>query len=445
MDNESWTTNQTVYVSLLDRRILTFLYSFIVLVGLIGNLLIVLAVFKTKQLRKRPQFILLNLIVCDLITSTVSAPYYIYSINMPIPKESAQVIMICRLYIYLSYTLGFISIFALMIISIDRYIAVKMPYRYQKYISNEVTIACIVLSWFIPFLVAFPAVIIDGWLGYDGLAAGFCCVHWAAIDKTYFSLLIIICFVVPTLIIFCTNIRVYLIAKKQKKVDDTRRRTISQIERRKSVKSEASESSVQLDPLERLQTAEKKGRPKNTERNAYRVDTADNTRNRGSRETGHTDQKIDSIQNDTNRKIIGRHDSRKSLSRMGSFRRLSTVVSAHGTRLVRSRSQIMASARDIQIAVGTLMLVICYLLSWLPFVIPRILTTFKVNIPNDVTIYTPAFAYSNVAWDPILILWCRKELRKGVCSLFCRPNRIHMKSENNRMKSANCSGGVRIS
>ena len=328
--------------------VLTLFYALFIVVGLSTNLAIIFAVLRTKGLRKRQQIILLNLVTCDGFTIVMSAPYYIYSVNVTkIPPRTMLGTRLCKTYLLFSYALGFVSILSLLLISIDRYTAVVYPYFHQRHMTREKLICFSVLCWLIPSIVCVPAANIPGWLDFDGQPGGLCGVQWSKINPGYVIFSVGSLFLLPTFVIFYANIRVYLIAKRK------RRRIFP---------------------------------------SGYSKNSEEDSNNSGSV-----------------------HGSVRSLPLgvIATFQRITSIKKS-----IAFNRRFRTSKQDVQIAVSTLLLIGLFLLSWLPFVIPRVLHTFKIRIPEQVSNYTPVFAFSNVALDPILIFCCRNEIRKAVISFF---------------------------
>ena len=82
-------------------------------------------------------------------------------------------------------------------------------------------------------------------------------------------------------------------------------------------------------------------------------------------------------------------------------------------KMQKPRQEFRASARpELKVALATLLLTIGFWIAWLPFIFPRFLTVLKVRIPNKVTEYTTVCALMNSAWNPLIVLITRSELRK---------------------------------
>ena len=337
----------------INTQTLMPLYVIITLVGITTNLLIIVAVLKTKALRKRHSLLLLNLVTCDLVQVIVSSPYYIYSLNtysvykVELPIKTVFLVNLCKGYLFFSYGLGYVSILSLLLISVDRYMAVVYPFRYQIRITKGKIVLFSLLCWSLPFVFLLAAPIIPGWLDFDGRPGGFCGVQWSHVNFGFVLSNSSILFVLPTCLIFYTNIRVYNIAKKARRII-TPTTVVSEVKEIVNSVTSGQQNVAEFS---------------------------------------------------------------------GEFSKSRYFVLSDISKIRKSFTIKPSLSRDIHIAVGTLLLIGCFLLTWLPFVIPRILHTFGVKIPSSVSTYTPAFAFSSVAFDPLVILCCRAEIRKAVIKL----------------------------
>ena len=328
-------------------KVLTSLYVLITIVGITTNLAIIVAVMKTKALRRRPSLVLLNLVTCDFLQVIISAPYYLYSLNtysvndVEHPTKNVFLVSFCKGYLFFSYGLGHVSILTLLFISTDRYMAVVYPFFYQVRITRRKLIFFSFLCWLLPFLFCLPAI---RWFDYDGQPSGFCGVQWSHVNFVFAIANVAILFVLPTCLIFYTNIRVYMISKRiQSHVFPVRTTTTIQ-------------------------------------------------------------------------RILQTHDPISSEANTTHFHENRIVISSKPT-ATKSEKPRSSSARDIRIEVSTLLLIGCFLLTWLPFVVPRLLITIGIKVPTIVRDYTPACAFSNVAFDPLIIFTCRTKIRKTVLKI----------------------------
>ena len=140
-----------------EKAILMPFYFISLLVALIGNVLIIVMFYKYKPIRKSINYFVLNMAISDLFTPLTIMPYIIAKtlsngpgFLSPLPSPLAEVI--CKLCFFLADSSFDVSIISLLMISLDRLIAVVFPLQI-KLISMKVRFTCIVMSWVVAFSV----------------------------------------------------------------------------------------------------------------------------------------------------------------------------------------------------------------------------------------------------------------------------------------------------
>ena len=136
-----------------EKAILIATYSIVLLVALIGNVLIILVFSKYKPLRKSINYFVVNMAVSDLFTPLTIMPFIIaktlssdrFLSRLEQPKVAN---IICKLSYFLADVSVLVSIQSLMLISVDRLIAVVFPLK-VKLISWKVRLVCILVSWIV--------------------------------------------------------------------------------------------------------------------------------------------------------------------------------------------------------------------------------------------------------------------------------------------------------
>ena len=135
-----------------EKAILIATYSIVLLVALIGNVLIILVFSKYKPLRKSINYFVVNMAVSDLFTPLTIMPFIIAqtlsSDRFLSGLEPKVANIICKLCYFLPNVSVLVSIQSLMLISVDRLIAVVFPLKI-KLISWKVRLVCILVSWIV--------------------------------------------------------------------------------------------------------------------------------------------------------------------------------------------------------------------------------------------------------------------------------------------------------
>ena len=123
------------------KIVMTWLYTTIFLVGLPGNILVILTIIRVKRLRNVRNAFIANLAVGDLINILWCLPTSLVSLYVSWPYG----IFVCK-YIYaISDVVIANTIFTMMQITVDRYRAICYPFSSK--ISFKTTLYIIIATW----------------------------------------------------------------------------------------------------------------------------------------------------------------------------------------------------------------------------------------------------------------------------------------------------------
>ncbi|XP_020282698.1 dopamine D2-like receptor [Pseudomyrmex gracilis] len=123
---------------------------------LFGNVLVILAVIKERTLQTVTNYFIVSLAVADLLVAVLVMPFAVYVLvngSWSLPG------FVCDFYIAMDVTCSTSSIFNLVAISIDRYIAVTQPIKYAKHKNNRRVWLTILLVWVISAAIGSPIVL----------------------------------------------------------------------------------------------------------------------------------------------------------------------------------------------------------------------------------------------------------------------------------------------
>ena len=146
--------------SITEVAVKALAYFAILLVSFVGNTFLVLVIYKNKQLRKSINYFVFNMAVSDLFTSFTIVPIKIveiisrsYSWKFDNPPILGNIL--CKLCYFLPDVSLVVSIESLLLISMDRLIAVVLPFS-AKLISSKVRFTSILCAWIIAVAVHAP-------------------------------------------------------------------------------------------------------------------------------------------------------------------------------------------------------------------------------------------------------------------------------------------------
>ncbi|KAK8785655.1 hypothetical protein V5799_007982 [Amblyomma americanum] len=197
--------NQTVdYDYRGDRAqgiVLPILFGVIFIVGLLGNGLVVLVVLRNRQMRSTINFFIMNLSVADLLFIVVCVPFtaWDYMLNYWSFGDAW-----CRIHLYIFTVCAGASIYTLVLMSADRFLAVVYPLRSMPIRTPTNAFRRILLTWIIILVACVPVLLSHGMVIVNDLS--FCTFRVdAGYDKAalYVSIFMI-AFVVPLALILAS-------------------------------------------------------------------------------------------------------------------------------------------------------------------------------------------------------------------------------------------------
>lgn len=133
---------------------LACLYSVISFIAVFGNLLVITAVIWDHTLRSyTSNYFLANLAVADFFQGAVAIPLRILEV-MALEYDPN---VFCRVAIPTAILFGSSSNLAILVISIDRFLAVQYPYIYVRYSTLKFIFGAIACSWSVAFVLSITA------------------------------------------------------------------------------------------------------------------------------------------------------------------------------------------------------------------------------------------------------------------------------------------------
>ena len=147
----------------------TVALSLLLVVSLIGNLLIVLIVYKTPTLRKPINMLIANMAMSDLLFPIFSFPFRLAYFHggggWLIGGNLGQAL--CKLHVFGTYICSLVSVQSLVLITVDRFGAVVVPLR-SPLITIKQCPFFIVATWIIAMAVHSPYLVAQKLVEYPG-------------------------------------------------------------------------------------------------------------------------------------------------------------------------------------------------------------------------------------------------------------------------------------
>lgn len=181
------------------------------LLSFIGNLLVLVAIFRNRQLQTPTNCFIASLATADMLVGLVVAPLAAVSfVGWP------DNFLGCTFTNSVVIAFTQVSIFNLLAVAIERFFAIKHPFSYQKNMTVKRAIGVNVMVWCIGLLFGFLPVF--GWNLSDERTDDWSCNFVTVIDMEYVVYFHFFgCIVVPLFIIMAIYFYIFLIVRRQMK------------------------------------------------------------------------------------------------------------------------------------------------------------------------------------------------------------------------------------
>lgn len=129
----AWTLIPTVFV-------------IIFVIGLVGNLFVLITVLTNKQMRSTTNILILNLATADLLFIVMCVPFTGIAYLVPLWPFGQ---FLCRLHQYLLHVTAHASVYTLVFMSFDRYLAVVHPIKSMTIRTTRNTVIAVLILWLV--------------------------------------------------------------------------------------------------------------------------------------------------------------------------------------------------------------------------------------------------------------------------------------------------------
>ncbi|XP_077992212.1 growth hormone secretagogue receptor type 1-like [Glandiceps talaboti] len=163
--NISNTTALDYRLSTVTLTIATVVYTVIFLLGIIGNVLVLLVVCCNKDMRSSTNYFLVNLSVADLLVLVFCMPIALLETYVIRPWLLGEAM--CKLVPFLEYSAAQASVLTLVFISVERYVAICFPLKAKYTITPGRSIILCVLIWSVSCAASIPYVFMAQYTAYD--------------------------------------------------------------------------------------------------------------------------------------------------------------------------------------------------------------------------------------------------------------------------------------
>ena len=128
------------------RYVIPLIFGVIAVLGFVGNLLVIVVVVANKQMRSTTNILIISLALADLLFIVVCVPFTAVGFVVPSWPFGR---LFCKLYGYVIFVTAHASVYTLVLMSLDRYLAVVHPIRSMTIRSERNAYLAIGLTWLV--------------------------------------------------------------------------------------------------------------------------------------------------------------------------------------------------------------------------------------------------------------------------------------------------------
>ncbi|VDK71213.1 unnamed protein product [Onchocerca ochengi] len=202
MNAELWRNSRDWSTQSSTVFIFVFFYGAIILIGIVGNLCVILAISRTRTLQTIPNMFIFSLSCSDVVvcfTSATITPITAFK------KEWIFGAVLCSIAPFIAGTSLCFSTFTLSAISVDRFLLIYFPTR--KALSRLQALIVIMVICILSTSLSAPVIFKQKLKTYANYCGQFCTEEWGMDQsgrRIYGSIMLSVQFVVPLMIItFC--------------------------------------------------------------------------------------------------------------------------------------------------------------------------------------------------------------------------------------------------
>ncbi|KAK8396127.1 hypothetical protein O3P69_005319 [Scylla paramamosain] len=200
-------------ISLAQKVLIGIVLSFVIFLSIFGNVLVCLAVYTDRNLRKIGNLFVVSLAIADLFVACVVMTFALVNDLLGYWPFGSEY---CDIWIAFDVMCSTASIVNLCAISLDRYIHIKDPLRYGRWMTKRIVTLSIAGIWVLSALVSFLPISLKLHKPHQGGAGGDAGQLQCALElsKIYAVVSSCISFFLPCCVMLAIYSRLYLYAKR---------------------------------------------------------------------------------------------------------------------------------------------------------------------------------------------------------------------------------------
>ncbi|GAB1600016.1 adenosine receptor A2b-like [Argonauta hians] len=140
----------------IDSIVYIICEAVIAVIAIVGNLLVLIAIYRNPKLQTTTNCFIGSLAVADLLVGVLVGPLAVLSFK-GLPHDFNGCILVNSCLVLLTQC----SINGLLVVAIDRFVAINYPFTYEKYFTIKFSLVLVVISWMVALIIGLLPIM--GW------------------------------------------------------------------------------------------------------------------------------------------------------------------------------------------------------------------------------------------------------------------------------------------
>ena len=207
-------TNTTIQLSTFPSEVLlssVVFKSIAMIVGILGNITVIVYTIVLNKEKTATSYLVGNLALADLLVCLTFYPIWIIELIQIILNIDSDQVLFCKLSRSAIWALLFASVATLLALTVDRYLFIVKPLKYQLIVTKRRVFLAIAGIWL--NACCFFIVLLFYWSRDDSKLRSLCFI----ISDNFFLLMNALILCLPLILIFLLNFRILNIARKQRR------------------------------------------------------------------------------------------------------------------------------------------------------------------------------------------------------------------------------------
>ncbi|VDD74938.1 unnamed protein product [Mesocestoides corti] len=131
-------------ITILTRYVVPVLFGIVDIIGFSGNLLVIIVITGYASMRNSTTILIVSLALADLSFIIFCVPFtaMVYvTTTWPLPE------VLCKLYFFTTYFSVYCSVYTLVLMCLDRFLAVVFPLRSRTWRTTRNTVIAVIVMW----------------------------------------------------------------------------------------------------------------------------------------------------------------------------------------------------------------------------------------------------------------------------------------------------------